>query len=193
MISYIGPMSKHLGIQFEHNCTMCELWMHQTEYINYLLEEHRMLGCNSVTLPMDPHFLFGHDTDLHPHIKDLPLYLAMYTHPDIAVSVMKLAQHNSSPESCHYAAAKHILCFLAGTVSLCTHYGGVMAIPELHGFSNSDWASCPEDCILISGYAWFFNGGPVSHLSKKQITHVLSSTEAEYMAFTAAIQDSVKD
>lgn len=200
-ITDLGPVSKHLGIQFEQNRTTCELWMHQTDYITYLLEEHGMLGCNSITLPMDPHFPFGRDTDLHPHIENLTseyrkivgelLYLAMYMRPDIAVAVMKLTQHNSSPESRHYAAAKHVLRFLAGTLGLRTHYGGVTAMPELHGFSDSDWASCPEDRISISGYVWFFNGGPVSHSSKKQLTHALSSTEAEYMVLTAAIQDGL--
>jgi hypothetical protein len=38
---------------------------------------------------------------------------------------------------------------------------------------------------------WFFNGGPILHSSKKQLTHALSSTEAEYMALTATIQDSL--
>lgn len=43
----------------------------------------------------------------------------------------------------------------------------------------------------MTGYVWFFNGGPISHSAKKQTTHVLSSTEAEYMALTAAIQDGL--
>lgn len=45
--------------------------------------------------------------------------------------------------------------------------------------------------MLISGYVWFLNGGPVSHSAKKQTTQALSSTEAEYMALTAAIQDGL--
>jgi hypothetical protein len=200
-ITDLRPVSKHLGIQFERDCMSCELWMHQTEYISYLLEEHGLVGCNAVSLPMDAHFPFGRDTDVHPHIENLTtefcklvgelLYLAMYTRPDIAVAVMKLAQHNCSPEPRHYAAAKHVLRFLAGTISLRTHYGGASADSELHGFSDSDWASCPAERISISGYVWFFNGGPVSHSSKKQLTHALSSTEAEYMALTAAIQDGL--
>jgi hypothetical protein len=150
----LGPVSKHLGIQFEWNRMTCKLWMHQMDYITYLLEEHGMLGCNSDTLPMDPHFPFGQDTDMHPHIENLTseycklvgelLYLAMYTRPNIAIVVMKLAQHNSSPATCHYTSAKHVH-FLAGTISLCTHYGSVTATLQLHSFSNLDWASCPED------------------------------------------------
>jgi hypothetical protein len=118
-ITDLGPVSKHLGIQFEQNRTTCELWMHQTDYISYLLGEHGMLRCNSVTLPMDPHLLFGCEMDLYPQIENLTseyrklvgelLYLTMYTCPNIAVTVMKLAQYNSSPQPHHYAAPKHIL------------------------------------------------------------------------------------
>lgn len=136
--------------------------MHQADYITYLLDEHGMLDCNSVQLPMDPNHPFGRDTDLHPFIEDLPteyrklvgelLYLAMYMRPDIAVAVMKLAQYNSSPEARHYTAAKHVLRYLAGTINMHVHYGGATTSADLHGFSDSDWASCPEDRISITGY-----------------------------------------
>lgn len=200
-IADLGPVVKYLGIQFERHRETRELWMHQAEYITYLLEEHGMLECNPVMLPMDPKFPFGRDTDIHPYVEDIAseyrklvgelLYLALYTRPDIALAVMRLAQYNAAPESRHYTAAKHVLRFLAGTLNVRVHYGGANIRTELHGYSDSDWASCPEDRISISGYVWFFNGGPISHASKKQVTHALSSTEAEYMALTAAIQDGL--
>lgn len=71
------------------------------------------------------------------------------------------------------------------------HYRGAGINVNLHRFSDSDWVSCPEDRVLISGYVWFLNGGPISHLAKKQTTQALSSTEAEYMALTAAVQDGL--
>lgn len=49
----------------------------------------------------------------------------------------------------------------------------------------------PEDRLSISGYAWFFAGGLIAHVSKKQTTHALSSTEAEYMAITHALQEGI--
>jgi hypothetical protein len=101
------------------------------------------------------------------------------------------AGYGEQIEPAHYAAAKHVLRYLAGTIGTRTHYGGHGVNAVLHGFSDSDWASCPEDRISISGYVWFYNGGPVSHSAKKQTTHVLSSTEAEYMALTATIQDGL--
>lgn len=200
-ITDLGPVTKYLGVQFIRNRTSRELWMHQEEYIMYLLEEHGMTNCNPVSLPMDPSFPFGRTTDVFPFVDDLQteyrklvgelLYLAMYTRPDIALAVMRLAQYNVCAEPKHYAAAKHVLRYLSGTMNTRTHYGGAGINSSLHGFSDSDWASCPEDRISISGYVWFFNGGPVSHSAKKQTTQALSSTEAEYMALTSAIQDGL--
>lgn len=200
-ITDLGPVTKYLGIQFVRNRQTRELWMHQEDYIIYLLQEHGMSSCNPVALPMDPSFPFGRPTDLHPHVDNLEseyhkivgelLYLAMYTRPDIAHTVMRLAQQNASPDPSHYGAAKHVLRYLSGTMGMRIHYGGAGVNPGLHGFSDSDWASCPEDRISVSGYVWFYNGGPISHSAKKQTTHALSSTEAEYMALTAAIQDGL--
>ena len=195
-ITDLGAVRKYLGIQFERDRATRELWMYQAYYITYLLEEHGMLDCNPVHLSMDPNHPFGRNTDLHPSIEYCKLvgellYLAMYTRPGIAVAVMKLTHYNSSPEARHYSTAKHVLRYLAGTINIRVHYGGAAGTADLHGFSDSDWASCPEDRISITGYVWFFNGGPVSHASKKQTTHALLSTEAEYMALTAAIQEGL--
>ncbi|KIK95342.1 hypothetical protein PAXRUDRAFT_778507 [Paxillus rubicundulus Ve08.2h10] len=65
---------------------------------------------------MDPVFPFGKDTDLHPDVPSLSsafpklvgelLYLALLTRPDIAHTVMTLAQFSSKAELCHYAAVK---------------------------------------------------------------------------------------
>jgi len=177
-ITDLGPVSKYLGIQFTRNCQMCELWMHQEEYIAYLLQEHGMSQCNPVTLPMDPNFPFGRPTDLHPHVDDLEseyckivselLYLAMYTRPDIAHAVMRLAQNNALPKPCHYTAAKHVLRYLVGTIGMHVHYGGADMNPTLHGFSDSDWTSCPEDQVSVTGYVWFYNSGPISHSAKSK-------------------------
>jgi hypothetical protein len=148
---------------------------------------------------MDPNFPFGCPTNVHPHIKDIQtkyqklvgelLYLMMYTHPDIVLTIMHLAQHNVSVEPQHYTTTKHVLCYLTGTIHMHVHYGGADINQELHGFSNSDWVSCSEDQISITRYVWFLNGGPILHSAKKQTTHALSSTKAEYMALMAAIQD----
>jgi hypothetical protein len=58
-------------VQFVRNQVTCELWMHQGDYITYLLEEYGIMSCNLVHSLMDPNFPFGHLTDVHPQIDDL--------------------------------------------------------------------------------------------------------------------------
>jgi hypothetical protein len=115
-IKDMGPITKFIGIQFEHDCSTCELWMHQGEYITYLLEEYGLLDCNPMRLPLDPHHPFGRPTDVHDTLPNLPtlfhkligelLYLSICTCPNISFMVNSLAQHSSKPTYTHYTAAK---------------------------------------------------------------------------------------
>ena len=202
-ITDMGAIAKFLGIQFEWNRSTRELWIHQTEYIHHLLEEYGLSDCHPVHLPMDPNHPFLKDEDVaklvpidnlstvYPKIIGELLYLSLCTHLDIAHAVQHLSQFISRPTSRLYAVAKRILHYLAGTLNHRLHYGDPTRTGDLHGFSDADWASCPEDRISVTGYCWFFHGGVVSHVSKKQTTQALSSTEVEYMAIAAAFQEGL--
>ena len=202
-ITDMGAIAKYLGIQFEQDRTTRELWIHQVEYIHHILDEYGLSDCHPVILPMDPSHPFLRDEDaaklpdipdllsLYPKLIGELLYLSVCTRPDIAHAVQRLSQHLSRPTPRLFAAAKRVLCYLAGTVNYRLHYGGAARTGDLHGFSDADWATCPEDRISITGYCWFYHGGVISHVSKKQSTQALSSTEAEYMAIAAAFQEGL--
>lgn len=200
-IKDLGAVTKFLGIQFERHRKARRLWLHQGEYITYLLDEYGMLDCNPVTLPLDATHPFGRPGDTYDVVLNLPsryrklvgelLYLAVCTRPDISFAVNSLAQHNSNPSPAHFAAAKRLLRYLAGTVNLRMSYGGDHVDEDLHAYCDADWASNPSNRLSITGYAWFYAGGIIAHASKKQSTQALSSTEAEYMAITHTIQDGL--
>jgi hypothetical protein len=112
-IKDMGPISKFLGIQIERKHTSHQLWLHQGEYISYLLEEYGMLDCNPIHLPLNPHHPFGKPDNVYELIPNLLtqfrkligelLFLAVCTHPDISNAVNALAQHNSNASPAHYA------------------------------------------------------------------------------------------
>jgi hypothetical protein len=200
-IKDLGPVRKFLGIQFERDREAHQLWMHQGEYISYLLDEYSLLDCNPVLLPLDANHPFGHPSDTHDPLPNLPsryqkligelLYLSICMHPDISFAINSLAQHNANPSLNHYTAAKCLLCYLSGTINVCLHYGGDHVDEDLHAYCDADWASNHEHHLSISGYTWFYAGGIIAHMSKKQTTHALSSTEAEYMAVTHVFQEGI--
>uniref|UniRef100_A0A803LN80 Copia protein n=1 Tax=Chenopodium quinoa TaxID=63459 RepID=A0A803LN80_CHEQI len=83
------------------------------------------------------------------------------------------------------AALHHVLRFVAGTVGqgILLHASTQLT---LQGYSDSDWASCPNTRRSITGFLMLFGSSPISWKSKKQGTTSKSSSETEYRAMSAA-------
>ena len=60
---------------------------------------------------------------------------------------------------------------------------------EFCGYADADWAGDHADRKSTSGYAFIVMGAPVSWKSKKQSSVSLSTSEAEYVALSLAIQE----
>jgi len=109
------------------------------------------------------------------------------TRPDIAYAVSKVSQYSSNPNSTHWTAVKRIFRYLRGT----REFGLCYKLPGPgNGFTDADWGS-GEDRQSIGGFAFVLGGAAISWISKKQSTVALSSTEAEYMALTQAVKESI--
>ena len=200
-IKDLGPVTTFIGFQFERDRATRELWIHQENYIDNLLDEYSLNECNSVTTPLDPSHPFGFSDSTYPETPNLLksyqrligslLFLSICTRPDITFAVMSLSQWNSKPEPRHFASAKRVLRYLKGTKSLRLRYGGVNKDHPLQGFTDSDWGGDHSTRASVSGYCWFFAGGPISWSAKKQVCIALSTTEAEYVAMTRALQEGI--
>lgn len=174
--------------------------MHQNDYITFLLQEYGLSKCNPVLLPANSKAPVGDSSTTYPDIPNLQssylkligklIYLSINTRPDITYIVNLLAQHNANPKPRHFATAKHVLHYLAGTQNLHLHYRGEAADNELHAYIDASWAS-EIGRRSVSGYTWFYNGRLISHVSKKQTAVALSSVEAEHMAATHVVQEGL--
>jgi hypothetical protein len=202
----LGPVAKFLGMEFKRNRATRELWISQVEYIDSILAEYGLTDCNPVHTPIDPLHPWGRPTDnldaylemsnvllksSYQRIVGHLLFLVLCTRPDGQASVRLLSQFCSSPEVGHMFAAKCFLRYLKGTRTLALHYGGVSKDDPLAAHCDADWANDPADQLSISGYVWSFAGGPISWASKKQTTHALASTDAEYMAISEVFREGL--
>ena len=109
------------------------------------------------------------------------------TRPDLAFAVGVVSRYMEAPGKQHWAAVKHILRYLKGTLGYgCKYERGTELKPVLVGYSDSDFAGDVEDRKSTSGVGYFLGGSLVTWASQKQKIVTLSSCEAEYVAGAAA-------
>ena len=120
------------------------------------------------------------------------LYAAMVTRPDIAFAVQALGRHLQSSSDAHWTAGKRILRYLKGTKDMSLLYGeSKHGEVTLKGFADADWATDKDTRRSVTGYVFEVGGAAVTWNSKLQPTVALSTSEAEYMAASAATQEAI--
>ena len=173
------------------------LHLSQTQYIQKILANHGMESCNPTSTPADPHIRLeksdpafeatqGEKMKYQSAVGSL-MYAMLGTRPNIAYAVSKVSQFSMNPNSTHWIAVKRIFRYLAGTPNRGLYYG---VTGTATGFTDADWGGS-DDRKSIGGYTFLLNGSTISWNSKKQSTVALSSTEAEYMALTQAVKESI--
>lgn len=92
------------------------------------------------------------------------------------------------PKVEHWKAVKRILRYLCGTLDFGLHIT-ISTHLNLTDFSDSDWASDPDDRRSTSGWCAFLGSVPITWSSKKQCTVSRSSTEAEYRSIASSVAE----
>lgn len=192
-----GPIHYCLGIQVERIGNRGSIQIHQSQYIDDLLNKNNMQDCKPYYTPLNAgQKLVKSDessnqvdaTEYQSLIGSI-MFLAVSTRPDILHSISKLSQFNVSPSTDHLVAVKHLLRYLKQTSNLKLVY--LKTNEPLHSFVDADWAGNVDDRKSYTGYSFFLAGGAISWESKKQPSVALSSTEAEYMALSQASKEAV--
>ena len=182
-----------LGIELvdndDGNVTMC-----QRRYINDVLKRFGMDDCKATVSPVNL------SSQLLPSKSqskvDAPfreavgalMHLMTTTRPGIAYAVGYVSRLMENPQQEHWTAVKRILRYLQGTKSQGICYRSSGAI-NFQGYSDADWAGDHSDRKSTSGYVFMLLGAPISWGSKKQKSVSLSTSEAEYIALSLAIQE----
>lgn len=194
----IGDLNIFVGLQIERDRIRKSLAIHQSLYINKILDRFKLNNIKTVSVPADPH------TILYPVKEDdksisVPyreavgslVFLASISRPDIAFAVNIVSKFVNNYNQEHWQAVKRIFAYLKGTVDYKIQYISCGEECELTGFSDADFANDVETRRSITGYIFFLAGGPITWSSKRQKLVTLSTTESEYVAASAAAKETI--
>uniref|UniRef100_A0AAV1UPL8 Reverse transcriptase Ty1/copia-type domain-containing protein n=1 Tax=Peronospora matthiolae TaxID=2874970 RepID=A0AAV1UPL8_9STRA len=188
-----GKCAFVLGIELVDNDDG-SVTMYQRRYVEDVLKRFGMSDCKAVISPthissrlIPSTAATKIDAPFREAVGAL-MHLMTATRPDIAFAVSYVSRFMEKPQVEHWIAVKRILRYLQGTKS-----HGICFKPDdkidFCGYSDADWAGDHADRKSTSGYAFILMGAPVSWGSKKQSSMSLSTSEAEYIALSLAIQE----
>lgn len=190
----LGLVSTFLGMQVSQSDVYVSVSL--SHYLSGFLAEFELSNCNSVVTPfaagvsLVPNGVVLSKTDASKYrtMVGKLLFAANTVRPDLSYAASALSRFIKEPHANHYAAAKHVLRYIKGTLSMCLEFKRQNTF-DLVGYCDSDWAGDKVDRKSITGYLFMLGGTAITWKSTKQQTVALSSTEAEYMALGDAVKE----
>ena len=204
-ITQLGEPKLALGIAISRNRAHRTISLSQTAKIDDLVEEFGQQNARSVDTPMvaglqlkKPDKNEPVPTEVADWIEKTPyrslvgslMYLSVATRPDISYAVGRLSSFLDCYRLEHWEAAIRVLRYLKGTRSYALTLGGTGPLTLL-GYSDSDYANCPDTSRSIGGYCFSLGSGMISWSSRKQSTVADSSCYAEYIALHNASHEVI--
>ena len=193
-----GTLHWFLGMQILRSED--KITVDQEKYIESVLSQFNMSDCKPMATPEEINLKLVKsneeynlvDRKLYRSLVGSLLYIGKQTRPDILHVVNQLSRFLEKPNTSHWKAAKHVLRYLKGTKNLRLTFFKNSNI-KITGDADADWSGDLDDRKSTTGYYFKFQGtgGAISWEVKKQATVALSSTEAEYQAMAAAVQEAI--
>jgi hypothetical protein len=188
----LGPLHYFLGITVQRSSA--GFFLSQKKYADELLDRANMVGCRSVSTPVDTHSKLSADGGApvadpseYRSIVGALQYITM-TRPDMAYAVQQACLYMHDPREQHLALVKRTLRYLHGTTELGLHIHRSASL-DLVAYSDADWAGCPDTHRSTSGYVVYLGDALISWSSKRQPTVSRSSAEAEYRAVANVVAE----
>ncbi|KAL3634979.1 hypothetical protein CASFOL_022033 [Castilleja foliolosa] len=200
----MGQASKILGIEITRHRKAREVILSQHRYLSKVLEKYGMLEAKAVTSPLGAQFKLK--SDQSPKSKEeceemqvLPyanvigsiMYAMVCTRPDLAFALSILSRFMGNPGKTHWQAAKWFLRYVKGSLHTRLVYRQSDEDVMIRGYVDSDYAGCSDTRKSTTGYVFTCFGGAISWKSRLQKVVALSSTEAEFIAATEAVKESI--
>jgi hypothetical protein len=190
----IGLMHYFLGLEMWQE--EGHIFLGHGRYAVDILSKFNMGDCKPISTPMINNWRKIQEADsslVNPTMYRQLIGSLMYlvnTRPDICFAVNTLSQFMVEPRMVHWAATKHILRYLQGTLDFGLEYVRGDGL-RLAGFTDSDWAGCASNRKSTPGCCFRLGSTVVSWFSRKQRSVALSSSKAEYMAVSQASCEAI--
>ena len=194
----LGEATYFLGMNIERDRQARTLKLSQERLASDLVNSYGMKESKIKSTPLSTSIkltkaieenLLDKDTYTYSHLVGSLLYLATCTRPDISQTVGALARHMANPSTEHWAAAKGVLRYLAGTLKQGIRYK--QSNIGVAGYCDADYASDMDTRRSTTGFVYILHGGAISWNSKLQPTVAVSTSEAEYMAAAQAVKEGL--
>lgn len=201
-VSDLGEARFCLGITLERDWPNRTISLSQTALIDRIITQFGLTTAMPVSTPMETGLHLSRRTHspstdaqcelmartLYRSLVGSLMYLAIGTRPDIAHAVQQLCRHLDCYGPVHWEAAKRVAWYLKGTCTLKLVLGGEHPT-RLLGFTDSDFANCPDTRRSVSGYCFTMGSGMVTWSARQQKTVSLSTCKAEYVAASDAAKE----
>ena len=173
-ISDGSPAHFHIGITIEHDRAARTLTLSQTALIDRVVSQFGLTDAHPVAIPFESGHYLSKDPspksdDKRATMSRTPyreligslMYLAIRTRPDIVFAINQLCRFLDCYGKTHWKAAKRVVRYLKGTCNFRLVLGGEHVVCLL-GYTDSDYASCPDTRRSTSGYCFPLRSGLIS-------------------------------
>lgn len=196
----IGFPDIFVGLQIDRNRSTGTIRMHQERYINKILERFGMENSKAVSIPMETQLKLTKDgaSGVDGRRTDAPYrevigslrYACSTARPDICFSVGLLSRFNSEPRITHWNSVKRVMRYLSDKA----HHGLVAKRQdklELVSYCDADYGNSLDDRKSTTGMVILLNSTPVVWKTQKQATVATSTCEAEFIAASTAVKETI--
>jgi hypothetical protein len=186
-----GPLSSILGLQIHRDPLDRWIEISQENAVNAFISEYAIHPEAQSETPMSPDYK---PEAVNPECdsKDILryqilighlMYFARMTRPDIQFAVALMARYSNGPRASHFNGVQRIVEYLRRTSGWKFRISKGKCT-EIGGYTDADFANCPQDATSTSGFLGTLGGSPIAWGTTKQKMALRSTACAEVVALS---------
>lgn len=196
----LGAARRILGMDITRDRSSGVLKVSQLCYLKKVVSSFRMEDSKSTQTPIGAHFKLASvkdnsecvDPEVVPYCSAVGsiMYTMVGTRPGLAHGIGMVSRYMSKPGELHWEAVKWLLRYIKGTHDLQLVYTKSEKL-DIQGYCDSDFGGHLDKKRSTSGYVFTFGENVVSWKSSLQSVVAFSTTEAEFIALTETVKESI--